>query len=94
MSGVWLFSVLDVLYFSAPWCGPCKVFGPRLEESSKAHNFTIRKVNAEDDMDQVREYGVQSLPTTVWFKDGQARVSKVGALTEDAIRKVVNSLEV
>jgi len=86
--------VLDVLYFSAPWCQPCKTFGPRLEESSKTHNFNVEKINAEDDMDRVREYGVQSLPTTIWRKDGVARVAKVGALTEDAIQKVVNSLEV
>lgn len=82
------------MYFSAPWCQPCKTFGPRLEESAVAHNFSIEKINAEENMDKVREYGVMSLPTTIWRKDGVARVSKVGALTEDAIRKVVNSLEV
>lgn len=69
------------------------MFGPTLEKSSQVHGFKVEKINAEENMDAVREFGVMSLPTTVWFKDGQAVVAKVGAMTEDGIRKVVNSLE-
>lgn len=80
--------MVEVLYFSAPWCSPCRVFGPALEKAGIAKGFGIKKVNVETEPELTREYDVMSLPTTVWFKDGQPMLSKVGPLSDDAIDKV------
>ena len=84
--------MVEVLYFSAPWCSPCKVFGPTLEKSSYERGFKVNKVNVETDMELARQYDVMSLPTTVWFKDGNPQIAKVGPLTDEAIGKVINQL--
>ena len=84
--------MVNVLYFSAPWCSPCKVFGPALESASVRKGFSIEKVNVETDMERARQYDVMSLPTTVWFKDGIPVMSKSGPLSDDAIDKVISHL--
>jgi len=84
--------MVEVLYFSAPWCSPCRIFGPALEKASEQRGFALKKVNVESDMDLARQYDVMSLPTTVWFKDGEAKVAKVGPLTAEAIDKVISHL--
>lgn len=84
--------MVDVIYFSAPWCSPCRVFGPALQNASERLGFSVQKVNVETDMELARQYDVMSLPTTVWFKDGVAKISKSGPLSDDAIGKVINSL--
>ncbi len=84
--------MVEVFYFSASWCSPCKVFGPALQTASEKFGFNIKKVDAEKETELTRQYDVMSLPTTVWFKDGVPRVSKTGSLSEDAIDKVINSL--
>lgn len=85
--------MVEVLYFSAPWCNPCKVFGPALQEASAQKGFSIKKVNVETDEEGlVRQYDVMSLPTTVWFKNGVAKISKSGPLSNDAIDKVISHL--
>lgn len=84
--------MVKVLYFSAPWCSPCRIFGPALQAASEERGFSIEKVNVETDMKTTQEYGVMSLPTTVWFKDDKPVLSKTGALTGDAIEKVLIAL--
>lgn len=84
--------MVEVLYFSAPWCSPCKVFGPALEAASQSKGFSIRKVNVETDMETARNFDILSLPTTVWFKDGVPKISKSGPLSDEAIDKVISHL--
>lgn len=84
--------MVEVLYFSAPWCSPCKVFGPALQDAANRKGFSIEKVNVETDMERARQYDVMSLPTTVWFKNGVAKISKSGPLSDEAIDKVISHL--
>jgi thioredoxin 1 len=66
----------QLLYFSAPWCGPCRMLGPVLDELSET--YPIRKINIDNQSDVAREYNITSIPTTILLVDGQEVERKVG----------------
>jgi thioredoxin 1 len=67
--------------FWAEWCGPCKTIAPILEELSdeQAGKLRIAKVDVDDNQGLARQYGVQSIPTMIVFKDGVEVHRMVGA---------------
>ena len=66
--------------FWAPWCGPCKMIAPVLEELSGklGDTVTIAKVNVDDNPETAGKYGVMSIPTLKLFKDGVEVGTQVG----------------
>ncbi|WP_281884660.1 thioredoxin [Paenibacillus sp. YYML68] len=66
--------------FWAPWCGPCKMIAPVLEELSGklGDSVTIAKVNVDDNPETAGAYGVMSIPTLKLFKDGVDVGTQVG----------------
>lgn len=77
--------------FWAPWCGPCKMIAPILEElSSKVGDqLTIAKINVDDNPATAREYGIMSIPTLMMFKDGVPSGSYVGLRPLDELEALV-----
>ena len=69
-----------VVDFWAPWCGPCKLYGPKFEKFAEANAARAKfvKVNVEDAEDIASQFGVQSIPTTIFFKDGKEAAREVG----------------
>ena len=67
--------------FWAPWCGPCKMVAPTLEELAQEHDgkLVIAKVNVDENNQNAAKYGVQGIPTMILFKDGQIADRVVGA---------------
>ena len=67
--------------FWAEWCGPCKMIAPILDElaSEQAGKLKIAKVDVDDNQGLARQYGVQSIPTMIVFKDGAEVHRMVGA---------------
>jgi thioredoxin 1 len=74
-----------VVYFYAQWCGPCKVFGPKLEENSKAfNNIKFGKVDVEEPNleDVVVDYGIRAMPTVIAFQDGKEIAREIGVIQD------------
>lgn len=67
----------QLLYFSAPWCGPCRMLGPVMDEL--AQTYPIRKINIDNQPELAREYSITSIPTTILLVDGKEVERKVGA---------------
>lgn len=76
--------------FWAPWCGPCKMIAPVLEELDKElGNLKIAKVNVDDNPESASRFGVMSIPTLIVFKDGEPVDKVVGFQSKDALKNVV-----
>jgi thioredoxin 1 len=71
--------------FWADWCGPCKMIGPALEEISDelADKVTIAKIDIMENTDVSSQYGVQSIPLMVLFKDGKPVAQEAGCCAEE-----------
>ncbi len=81
--------------FWAPWCGPCKMAAPALEELSKEYEgkVDIVKINVDEHPQTAQNYGVMSIPTTILFQAGKEVGRQIGfagkGAFEDLIKKVV-----
>ena len=80
--------------FWAPWCGPCRMIGPVVEELAKKYEgkAVVVKVNVDDNQELAQEYGVMSIPTMVFFKDGKEVNRTVGASGKEEIEKKIDNL--
>jgi thioredoxin 1 len=66
--------------FWAPWCGPCRVVAPVLEEiANERQDLRIVKLNVDDNQRTAAQYGVMSIPTMILFKNGQPAKTIIGA---------------
>lgn len=76
--------------FWAEWCGPCKMVAPELEKFAQAHKgeVTVVKINIDEKPEIAQEYGVQSIPTLVLFKQGQIAEKVIGAIPQAQMEKV------
>lgn len=81
-----------IVDFWAPWCGPCKMFGPTFEKVSK--NFPLKalfsKVNTEDQNNLGARMGIRSIPTLIVFKNGKEVKRVSGALDETSLKQLVS----
>ncbi len=80
--------------FWAPWCGPCRMIAPVIEEL--AGDFEgkakICKVNTDEQQDIAVKFGIRSIPTILFFKDGEMVDQMVGAASKDAFTEKLNAL--
>lgn len=78
--------------FWAPWCGPCKMIAPVLEDLDKevGEKLKIAKVNVDDNPESASRFGVMSIPTLIVFKNGEPVDKIVGFQSKDALKSVVS----
>ena len=84
---------LVIVDFYANWCGPCKMLSPVLEEiSSLRGNIKVVKVDVDKHNELARKYGIMSIPTLMYFKNGNLEKSSLGYVTKDEIEENINNL--
>ncbi len=82
---------LVVVDFWAEWCGPCKLVSPIIDELSTEYEgkAVIGKVNVDDNGDLSTKYGVRSIPTIIFLKNGEIVDKQVGATTKAALEQKI-----
>ena len=80
--------------FFAMWCGPCKMLTPTIEKVAAEFDgkVTIVKVNIDDEPELAHQYGIQSIPTLVYFKNGKEVNRSVGMVVRGDIVASLNTL--
>ena len=78
---------VSLIDFWAPWCGPCRMQGPIVDSVAEkvGGKATIAKCNVDEAQDLAMQFGIQSIPTLVVLKDGEAVQKFVGLQSEEAI---------
>jgi thioredoxin 1 len=74
--------------FWAPWCGPCRIIAPHLEElNSEREDLTVVKMNVDENPQTAAKYGIMSIPTLILFKNGEVAKQVVGALPKARLQQ-------
>jgi thioredoxin 1 len=78
--------------FWAPWCGPCRIIGPIVEELAPNYQgkAIIAKMNVDDNPNVAQRFGVTSIPTLMMFKDGKIVDRAVGAMPKGQLEAFIN----
>lgn len=77
--------------FWAEWCGPCKMLAPVLEEIAGefAGKLKVAKLNIDQNENTAPKFGIRSIPTLILFKNGNAEVTKVGAMSKTELKDFI-----
>ncbi|HVS33469.1 MAG TPA: thioredoxin [Thermoanaerobaculia bacterium] len=78
--------------FWAPWCGPCRIIGPIVEELAPSYQgrAVITKMNVDDNPQVAQKFGVTSIPTLMMFKEGKLVDRVVGAMPKGELQKFID----
>jgi len=80
--------------FWAPWCGPCRMMAPIIEEIAENYKdqVVVCKLNTDDSRDSAMEFGISGIPTLILFKDGQIEKKWVGVTSKKNISEAIDEL--
>ncbi len=78
---------IALIDFWAPWCGPCQIMGPIIEETAKeiGGKAIVGKLNVDESPETAQKYGVMSIPTIIIFKNGELAKQIVGVQSKEVL---------
>lgn len=84
---------LTLITFKASWCGPCKALEPIIDQVSEdfKENANFVKIDVDDQTDLALEYGVRSVPTVIFIKDGEVVDKNVGPMHKMQLSEMIES---
>ncbi len=87
-------SVPVVVDFFATWCGPCKMLSPIVEELADEYGEKLRfgKVNVDDERELALKFGISSIPTLLFFREGKLVKSIVGYRDKNQLKEITDAL--
>lgn len=79
--------------FWASWCGPCKMLGPVIDDIANRYEgkAVVGKINVDDEQELAARYGVMSIPTVIFFKNGKEITRKVGVMPPESFTDVLDA---
>ncbi len=85
---------LTVVDFWAPWCAPCRMLSPVVEQLAAENNGSVNigKLNVDENPGTAAKFGIRSIPTLLFFRDGKVAEQMAGARAKDEIQKVIDRL--
>ena len=85
---------LVIVDFWAPWCAPCRIVGPILDEIAEENDGKVKvvKVNVDENQALSQRYGIRGIPTMMFFKGGEQVDMTVGAAMKDRIQEKIDGL--
>lgn len=81
----------SVVDFWAPWCGPCRIVGPVIDELSNEYKGKVNfyKVNTEEEQELAAVFGIQSIPSLLFIPKERKPMMAVGALPKDTLKQII-----
>lgn len=78
--------------FWAPWCGPCRMLSPLVDELAEEHNeYKFCKINVDKEESLAKNFGILSIPTLIVFKGGEQKARQTGAIPKESVLELLQN---